>query len=420
MTGKLEKTKLTIGFMLLTDCILIAIAQERGFFAKQGLDVTLSREPSWASLRDKMAFGALDGAHMLAPMLFAATVGLGTRPIPMVTGFSMGLNGNAITISKGLHAELSEIDPNYAARRPVLAQAFRGVIAARKRAGKPLVTFATVFPFSLHNYELRYWLADAGIHPDRDVRIIAVPPPQMADALAAGTIDSFCSGGPWNLAAVARDIGEVAITGYELWNNAPEKVFGVSEAWARENPNTHIAVLRALMDASQWIDSHYQEAAAIVASSSYLDVDTAIVEPTLRGKWRYRAGEEQIDLPNYHVFNRHAANFPWTSHGIWILTQMCRWGELPMDTDVEALARAVYRPDIYRQAATAFGIAVPSTDFKREGIHDGPWTLDGITLGADRFFDGRIFDPSRPLDYLEGFAIHNMQTAKRALSVAAT
>jgi nitrate/nitrite transport system substrate-binding protein len=419
MTGKLEKTKLTIGFMLLTDCMLIAIAQEQGFFAKQGLDVTLSREPSWASLRDKMAFGALDGAHMLTPMLFAATLGLGTRPVPMVTGFSMGLNGNAITISKALHAELSEVDPKYDAHRPVLATAFRSVIAARKRANKPLLTFATVFPFSLHNYELRYWLADAGIHPDRDVRIIVVPPPQMADALAAGTIDGFCSGGPWNLAAVARDIGEVAVTGYEIWNNAPEKVFGVSEAWAREHPNTHLAVLRALMEASRWIDSHFQEAAAIVAAPAYLDVDTTIVEPSLRGQWRYRASDTPIDLPNYHVFHRYAANFPWVSHGIWILSQMCRWGEVAMDTDLAALAHAVYRPDIYRAAAAPLGLALPAADLKHEGTHGEEWTLDGVTLGADRFFDGRVFDPTRPLDYLEGFRVHSMQTPKPARSSAA-
>jgi nitrate/nitrite transport system substrate-binding protein len=277
-----------------------------------------------------------------------------------------------------------------------------------------------VFPFSQHNYLLRYWLAAAGIHPDRDLRLIVIPPPQMGAALAAGTIDGFCSGGPWNQAAVQAHAGEVIVTGYEIWNNAPEKVFGVSETWAQENPNTHLALVCAMIEASQWLENsaNLSEAAHLLAAPNYVGVSSDLLEPSLRGKWRYCADQPAVDIPDYHVFHRYAANFPWISHGIWILTQMCRWGQIPMRTDFAEIAQAIYRPDLYRAAAGVLGVTVPPSDFKHEGSHGAPWTLDGFTRGADRFFDGRAFDPSRPLAYLEGFEHHNMRGTSAALALA--
>ncbi|TAK97931.1 MAG: nitrate ABC transporter substrate-binding protein, partial [Rhodospirillaceae bacterium] len=248
-------------------------------------------------------------------------------------------------------------------------------------------------------------------HPDRDLRLIVVPPPQMGTELSAGTIDGFCSGGPWNQAAVLRGLGHVAITGYELWNNAPEKVLGVSQSWAQENPNTHLALIRALIEAACWLDdrTNLAEAADILASDKYVGMGAGIIESSLLGKCRYGIGEPETDLPDYHVFHRHAANFPWVSHGVWILSQMYRWGQLTAPVDLLAVARSVYRPDLYRAAALPLGVSVPVTDMKQEGAHRSSWRTGDIEFGPDKFVDDRLFDPAHPVSYLEGFEIHSLR-----------
>ena len=244
----LEQRRVRLGFIPLADCAVLIAAQEQGFFARHGLAVQLVREPSWANIRDKVDSGALDGAHMLAPMVLAAgrdVSGAGVRPL--VTAFSLGLNGNAITVSRALHARMSEADPAAMAEQPCTARALRAVIAADRRAGRAPLTFATVFTFSAHDLQLRDWLCAVGIDPDRDVRLVVIPPPQMADHLEAGLIDGYCVGEPWNSQAVARGIGCIVISGYEFWNNAPEKVLGVTRDWAEAHPRTHLTLLMALL-----------------------------------------------------------------------------------------------------------------------------------------------------------------------------
>jgi len=417
MTFPLEKSKVTLGIVPLTDCALIAVAQACGFFARYGLDVTISREQSWASLRDRIMVGALDGAHMLAPMLLAATLGIGTAPFPMVTGLSLGLNGNAVTISNALHDEMIDLDAAYAGHPHASALALKKVVAARRRAGKPLLTFATVFPFSLHNYLLRYWLAAATIHPDRDVRLIVVPPPQMGAALTAGAIDGFCVGGPWNQVTVLDGHGYIAVTGYEIWNNAPEKVFGVSQAWAEQHPNTHLALLSAMIEAAQWLNgkTNLAEAAKILAGRDYVGLDAGIIHASLMGKYHYHMHAPAADIPDYHVFHGHAANFPWVSHGLWVLTQMCRWGQLDASVNLAEIARRVYRPDIFRAAAQPLGLPVPPLDMKPEGVHDSEWLFHDVVLGADRFCDGAVFDPAKPDHYVAQFLIHSYSARAESL-----
>jgi len=243
----LEKTTLKFGIIPLTDCAPIVIAREKGFFKKHGLDVEVSKEASWANIRDKVSLGELDGAHMLAGMPLAATLGVGANQQETVTAFSMDLNGNGITVSNELYERMLAADPAAMQGRPTSALALKKVIDEDKKAGREPMTFAMVFPVSTHNYEIRYWMASAGIDPDQDVRLIVIPPPQMVANLQSKNIVGYCVGEPWNQRAVEMGIGRSIITNYEIWNNNPEKVFGVTREWADKNPNTHKAAVRALI-----------------------------------------------------------------------------------------------------------------------------------------------------------------------------
>jgi len=411
MSNELEKTALNLGFIPLTDCAPLVIAKERGYFEKYGLEVQLSKETSWANIRDKVAIGILDGAQMLASMPLAVSLGVGPVHKPIVTAFSMDLNGNAITVSSQLYRRMLEADPEAMAERPVSARALKKVIDADRAAGRPPLNFAMVFPVSTHNYELRYWMAAAGIDPDNDVRLSVVPPPQMVTRLEGGSIDGYCVGEPWNELAVKEGLGHTLITSYEIWNNKPEKVFGVTEEWAEQYPNTHRAVIKALLEAVQWIDAQENraEVARTIARGIYVNAPEHVVRMSMTGTFQYAAGEMPRALPDFNVFHRYAANFPWRSHALWLLSQMVRWGQIEQPVDLRAVAEAVYRPEIYRAAAAEFGLPVPREDYKFEGGHAAAWSLptdrDAIAMGADRFFDGATFDPTDPMAYLAGFAI---------------
>ncbi|MEE4379580.1 MAG: CmpA/NrtA family ABC transporter substrate-binding protein [Candidatus Competibacteraceae bacterium] len=416
----LEKTELQLGFIPLTDCAPLVIAQENGFYAKYGLNVELVRENSWASIRDKVSYGLLDGAHMLAAMPLATSLGVGAPPVQMLTAFSLGLNGNAVTVSNELFREMEQfgspgLEPLKTAQ--VLAQ----VIKQRQAAGREPMTFAMVFPFSSHNYLLRYWMSSAGIDPDRDVSLIVIPPPQMVRYLAAGMIDGYCVGEPWNTQAVTAGLGRVLVTSHQIWNNHPEKVFGVTEHWAEHHPQTHRAVLLALLEAARWLDQpeNRPAAAAILAKHEYVDAPAAVIEAGLCGHYCYVAGQEPLSLPDFNVFHRYAANYPWTSHALWFLTQMYRWGQLRTALDLHAVARRVYRADIYRAVADSLNIPCPVSDLKTEGVHEAGWLLEDATpivMGADRFIDSACFDPNVLPVYLESFAIEDYRVSPRQLA----
>ena len=392
-------TPLRIGFVPLTDCAILAVAQSKGFFRRHDLTVELGREVSWANLRDKLMAGTLDGAQLLAGMPLAAAVGIDPVAPQLLTGFSLGLNGNAITLSSGLWARILTNDPAAATRRPLTADVLRPLIDEGRRDGRRLIHLSSVYPFSPHNYELRYWLSAAGIDPDRDVRLSVVPPPRMVDALADGAIDGCCVGEPWSSLAVRRGIGRIAITGYELWNNSPEKVFAVTRRFAERNPQTHLALLRALLEAAVWADApdNHEELAHLLAAEHYVGAPADLIVAALAGDIALGSDGPRVEIPDFHVFHRYAANMPWVSHAIWLLRQMTRWGQLDVAADVAAVASEVYRPDLYREAAHEIGVAAPDIDLKREGVHHAPWTLETasgpLTMGADAFFDGSVFDP---------------------------
>lgn len=319
-------TVLTLGFMPLTDCAPLLVAREKGFFAEEGLDVRLSREASWATIRDKVAFGALDGAHMLGPMTLASTLGVGGQAAAMVAPMALNRNGGGITVSRALAAEMG-------------AASLAGVVAARKAAAEPPLTFAVVFAFSLHNYALRGWLADAGVDPDRDVRVIVVPPPRMVEQLADGRIDGFCVGAPWNAVAMATGAGEMLATTSTLLPGAPDKVLGVSEAWASGDRRPLEALLRALSRAGAWADQPENRGAlvALLARPDAVGVAADALARALDGEIVFQAG---------------GASVPTRADALWILSQMQRWGQVGSDVDL-TIADRVYRPDLLEQALAA-------------------------------------------------------------------
>jgi|25BtaG_2_1085352.scaffolds.fasta_scaffold03905_2 nitrate/nitrite transport system substrate-binding protein len=377
------KTDLTLGYMPLTDSLPLLAAAQLGFFRDQGLDVTLREEVSWANIRDKVIVGQFDGAHMLAPMVMASTLGLGGLKKPLIAPYSLNLGGNGLTLSTSLYRELESTTRG----RPGPAS-LKQLIEQRKLEKLPPLVLAVVFPYSSHNLLLRYWLASAGIDPDRDVTTVVLPPSQMVDHLRLGHIHGFFAGEPWNAVATADGIGCCVATGRDIWQNAPNKVLGVTEDWARANPDTLDALLRALYRAGAWLDGNRAQAVSLLAE--YLPVDRRALAPALLGHTGYRPDTGDAPEPDLLVFHRYLANFPWVSHGYWFLNQMARWGWLPGDQDLSAVAAACYRPDLYRRALA--DTPLPGQDWKGEGVHAGPWRLTtsqgDIGMGADTFIDG--------------------------------
>lgn len=392
----MSRPQLTIGFVRLSDAAPLAAAMARGTFQAQGLDVALKRFTSWAAMRDALGTGAITAAHMLSPMVVASAAGLGPFPGAFTTGITMNLNGNAITVSTSLFERMQASAPGHMQQMPLPASALKTVINTRRDASEPPLVFAHVFPHSMHAYELRYWLGAAGIDPDQDVQLVVIPPSQMVNALTRGEIDGYCVGEPWNCAAVTSGVGRTVITSSEIWSNSPEKVLAVRTDWAERHAATHMALIGAVLEAAAWIDrpENRVRAAEMVAAADMINVPLEEVLGSLTGKNRQTGGRLRVDIPDFNVFHRYAANFPWRSHAKWILSQMIRWGDAPENVDIAAISEAAFRPDIYRNAAAELGIACPNRDEKVEGAHSHAWLMMDATapiaFGPDRFLDGRV------------------------------
>ncbi len=416
----LEKTELKIGFMPLTDCAPLVVAREKGFFAEQGLDVNLVRESSWANIRDKVRYGLLDGAQMLAGIPLAASVP--SRGTPMVAAMSLDLNGNAITVSRELYARMQATGEDLHDAMGS-ARALRKVIDIDQQQDVEPLIFAVVFPESSHNYLLRYWMASAGIDPDVDVILLVVPPPRMVSHLKQGLISGFCVGEPWNALAVEKAKGHTLISSHAIWNNHPEKVYGATRAWSEQHPHSLQALVTALMRACAWIDDtgNREELCMLLGQSRYLDCPPEVLRHSLSGTYPTCAGEPPLACPDFNVFHRYAANYPWRSHALWTLGQMQRWGQLGGAADLNRIAREVYRPEWYRAAARTLGYPVLEQEYKREGLHAAPWTLQEkeqtIVMGADAFMDGRVFDPDELAAYLRGFSTDPHETSGQRLAL---
>lgn len=391
MGETLEKTRLNLGIIPLVDAAPLIVARDLGFFARHGLDVEVVVESAWASIRDKIVAGLLDAAQMLAPMPLAATLGIDGIGVPMVTALSLNLNGNSIAVSEALYRELGLIR-----REPMaVGSALKALLAREREQGLPPRVFAHVFPFSTHHYQLRYWLAASGIDPDHDLRLVVVPPQLTVAHLRAGRIDAFCAGAPWGAVAEQAGVGQRIVTSRQIWNNAPEKVLGVTRDWAQAHPNTHRALVCALIDACRWLDApeHRGQAAQCVIDAAILDAPPATIRSTLEA-----AVASDPSFGVGLVFHHGAANFPWLSHAVWFIEQMRRWGQLPAGTQALQIAREVYQPDIYRLAASRIGVICPDTDCKSEGEHEAPWTLQTrngpLAMGGDRYCDAGVFGVS--------------------------
>jgi len=412
-----EKPQLKLGFIKLTDMVPLAIAYEKGYFEDEGLFVTLEPQANWKVLLDRVIDGELDGAHMLAGQPIAATIGFGTKA-DVVTAFSMDLNGNATTVSNDVWAQMQKNIKKGADGKPVHpigADTLKPVVQQFKAQGKPF-KMAMVFPVSTHNYELRYWLAAGGLHPGyysptdvtgqigADVLISVTPPPQMPATLEAGTINGYSVGEPWNQQAIFRNVGVPVITDIEIWKNNPEKVFGVTKAWAEKNPNTHLALVKALIRAAMWLDAdngaNRREAAEIISRSQYVGADVQVIANSMTGTFEYGKGDVR-SLPDFNVFFRYYATYPYFSDAVWYLTQMRRWGQIAEakpDAWYHDTAKQVYLPEIYKQAAAkliAEGKATAS---------DFPET-DGYRPPTSEFIDGIEYDGRQPNAYLDKLKI---------------
>jgi nitrate/nitrite transport system substrate-binding protein len=400
----LEKTDVTLGFIPLTDCAPLVIAHEKGYFASEGLNVTLSREVSWAGIRDKVGLGILDGAQMLASIPVASRLGVGGPKIDMVSAMVLDLNGNAITVNNQLYNHLYEIDSRSEFSPLIAAQALQCLIEENKRSKCPKLRFGVVYPCSTQSYELRYWLASAGIDPDRDVEIVVIPPPKMVTAMTDGDIHGFCVGEPWNTLAVQQQIGHVVATKYQLWNNSPEKVFAVSESWSKENPATHQALLRALIKACIWLDKKENRrlTAKIISQAAYIALPEETVALSLMGSSLKHHGLPPEKVEDFHVFHRYSANFPWLNHAEWFISQMYRWGQLTTPVNIEETVAAVYKPSLFRIASAALGIESPSIDRKTEGnLHEKMMLTKSQHIGPNQFLDGQIISVGGIIKYLE-------------------
>lgn len=412
----LEKTDLKFGFIKLTDCVPIVIAKEMNYFEDEGLYVTVEAQSNWKILLDRVISGELDGAHMLAGQPIAATIGFGTKA-HVITAFSMDLNGNGITLGNAIWEQMKEMNPSLKKdpiERPLKADLLKPVVQKMKAEGTPM-KMGMVFPVSTHNYELRYWLASGGISPgyytatdttgtkDADVLISVTPPPQMPATLAQGTIHGYCVGEPWNQQAVIRGIGVASITDYEIWKNNPEKVFGVTAEWDKKNPNTHIAVVKALIRAGKWLDAsteNRKKACEILSKPEYVGADVKVIANSMTGTWEYHKGDVR-PMPDFNVFFRYYATYPFYSDAIWYLTQMRRWGQITeakSDDWYLAMAKEVYKPETYLKAAQAL---IKEGKVKEDEV---PKT-DGFKPPTKDFIDGIEYDGTKPNEYLKKFPI---------------
>lgn len=387
---------LRIGFIPLVDAAVLIAAKEFGFAEKEGLTFDLVKDVSWANVRDRLAFRQYDVAHMLSPMPVAAMLGLGSNPSPTITAFSLGRGGNAITLSTKLFEQMSqETGLPQMADALGSANALATVLASARVRGAPPPTFGVTYPFSSHNYELRYWLAAGGIDPDRDVKLVVVPPPLTSDALAAGSIDGFCVGAPWNMIASERGVGRIVAAKQDIWPSAPEKVIGMRPEWAQSHPERVSRMIVALDRAASWCDDarNHDALAQALADPGYLGAPLEIVRRVLAGEFSLDAAGTRRVIPDYMRFHAPGANYPRPGHALWIYSQMVRWGQIELTEAGAQAAVSAYRPDLYR---TALGNAsVPADDdFRIEGLE-----------GDDRFMDGRLFDPTKLEEYVDAFSM---------------
>ena len=399
-------TGLRIVFLPLTDAAVLVAARERGFAEEEGIALDLVRTTSWATLRDRLVFGQVQAAHMLAPLAVAVTLGLSQQPAALAAPYKLNVNGNMLVMACDFAKALEQAIASRLADPLGTAHDFAAAIGLWRR--KPVI--GVVHRFSSHAIMLRYWLASAGVDPDRDVVLRVLPPSLTVEAMHAGEIDGFIAGEPWGSAAVEAGLAETVAIGERIWRRGVEKVLAFRESWLEENPQTVDRLLRALVRAAAWCDdpAHRDDLTHLLARPDYVDQPAYLIDRALSGTLVARAGEPSIVSPDFMLFGREATPFPWRSQALWIYSQLVRWGMVDHDPDMAARAGAVFRPDIFRRALADSNVPMPGASMKLEGAVAAPLAVGSrrgeLTLGPDSFFDKRVFDPERIDEFLSGFA----------------
>lgn len=400
----------------------LAIAKELGYFEDEGLFVTIEAQSNWKNVLDRVIDGQLDGSHMLAGQPIAAGAGFG-RQAELITPFSMDLNGNGITVSNDVWGKMKGNIPKDSEGKPIhpiKADALKPVVESYKNNGDAF-KMGMVFPVSTHNYEIRYWLAAAGIHPgmytasniqgqvDADVLLSVTPPPQMPATLEAGTIYGYCVGEPWNQQAVFRGIGVPVTTNYDIWKNNPEKVFVMRKDFAEKYPNTTLAITKALIRAAKWLDAegNRPKAVGILSMPDYVGADSIVIANSMTGTFEFEKGDKR-SMPDFNVFYRYNATYPFYSDGIWFLTQMRRWGQIPEAKPANWYSdkiKEIYRPDIWQKAAALLVKEgkIPASDIPE---------TDGYKAPSKDFIDGKVYDAKDPIGYINSFQIGNKDASQ--------
>lgn len=375
-----ETRTLRFGIIALTDCSPIVMAHELGYFKQFGIDSIISKEASWAVIRDKLSIGDNQATHMLIGMPLASTMGLAGSPVkPMIIPWLLNRNGQAITLSN-----------RFKESGVKTAKEVKPFVDKAKAAGTPM-TFAMTFPPGTHAMWMRYWLASGGIHPDKDVSLITIPPAQMVANMKVGKMDGFCVGEPWNNRAIVDGIGYTVVTTQQIWRDHPEKVCAFTEEFALKNPKTVKAVLKALHLASVHLDNmdNRAKAADVVARPAYINCPPEIILQRLLGRYEYGDGRKEQD-PYYMIFSHRDCNYPQRAFGLWWLSQFRRWGMVKEMPDYQGVVTRVLRPDIYLEAMKEIHVTPKIAD------------LHQVTFG-----DGTTFDASDPEKYAKSFAIHS-------------
>lgn len=377
-----ESPKLKFGIIALTDCSPIVIAHEKGLFKKYGIESTVSKGANWAAIRDSLSSGDIQGTHMLLGMPIASTMGLlGSPKKPMIVPWMINRNGQSISLKNGFKGKV-QADP----------KALKPFVDKARNLGEPL-TFAMTFPPGTHAMWTRYYLGAGGINPDKDISLIVIPPPQMVANMKIGKMDGFCVGEPWNARLIADGIGYTSLNSQDIWKDHPEKVCAFTAEFADKNPKTVKAVLKALHEASVWLDKldNRTEQAEIVSRPTYINCPRDLILPRLMGDYDFGDGRKVKDK-HYMIFHERNCNYPQLKYAVWWLTQFRRWGMVTGAPDYAGVAKSVMRPDIYEETMKEIGYA-----------HGGP-NNDPETL-----FDGITFDPAQPEDYAKAFPVKNLK-----------
>jgi ABC-type nitrate/sulfonate/bicarbonate transport system substrate-binding protein len=380
--------RLRIGFIPLCDAAALIVAVDKGFCSAEGLDVELAREVSWSNVRDKLNIGHFDAAHLLAPVAIASSLGLGHVKVPIIAPFNLGINGNAITVSPVLYRALAAEAGDDTADPLKTAQALSRLVAYRREKNEEPLTFGMTFPYSTHNYHLRFWMAAGGVDPDEDVRLVVLPPPYMVDSLANGHVDGYCVGAPWNAVAVDRGVGHILHFMSDILASAAEKVLAMRQQWADANADSVTRLVRAHHRAAEFIEErgNRDEVCAILAASNRIDVSADVIRRTLDGGMKVSPGGVMRSSERYLRIGRAGAARPNPVHAAWLYAQMVRWRQAPLSASLLAEAKAVFRPDIYD--AIVGPVGTPPTGEPKDGV------------GA---FVGPAFDESDLAKYLSAW-----------------